>query len=179
MKVSEYLILFIIAYEQIHDGSLKMIGLQPKLDACGIWTEGYGHAMIINGKFARVEQYPTLESILPHQTIHNIEDAKKVLRIDIIKFESTVNRNLTRKVTQNQFDALVSFCFNCGFSKNLFKLVNQNTNQIAIKNFWINNYIKGNGKILLGLQYRRVDECEMYFNGDYKRDYKLSINLAA
>lgn len=175
MKSSSKLIEFITQYEQIHDGSLKMIGLQPKPDAVGIWTTGYGHAMIINGEFATVRKFQTLESILPYNKINTIDDAKNQLAIDITKFENTVNRNITRVLTQNEFDALVSFCFNCGFSQNLFKLVNLNTNKIAIKNFWTNNYIKAGGKVLKGLQYRRADEYEMYSMSDYNRDYKLSI----
>ena len=175
MQVTDKLIDFITQYEQVHDGSLTIIGLQPKLDAVGIWTEGYGHAMIINGKFAKKDKYPTIESILPFQTIRTVEEAKNLLKLDVRKFEQTVNRNLSRVVTQNEFDALVSFCFNCGFSQNLFRLVNENKNQIAIKNFWTNNYIKGGGKVLKGLQYRRSDEYEMYSMSDYKRDYKLSI----
>jgi GH24 family phage-related lysozyme (muramidase) len=33
-------------YESLNDGDLTLIGLQPKMDCCGIWTEGWGHAMV-------------------------------------------------------------------------------------------------------------------------------------
>jgi hypothetical protein len=29
-------------YESLHDGDLSAIGLQPKMDSLGIWTEGWG-----------------------------------------------------------------------------------------------------------------------------------------
>ena len=40
-------------YEGLHDGDLSKIGLQPKMDPSGIWTEGWGHAIHQNGKFIR------------------------------------------------------------------------------------------------------------------------------
>ena len=33
-------------FESLHDGDLHKIGLQPKMDSVGIWTCGYGRAMI-------------------------------------------------------------------------------------------------------------------------------------
>ena len=40
------MIKLISKYEGLHDGDLKEIGLQPKMDPVGIWTEGWGHAII-------------------------------------------------------------------------------------------------------------------------------------
>jgi hypothetical protein len=45
MKTSNVGIQLIQEFESLHDGDLTMIGLQPKMDPIGIWTEGYGHAM--------------------------------------------------------------------------------------------------------------------------------------
>ena len=48
--LNEELILWIVTYyESLHDGDLKMIGLQPKMCPVGIWTEGYGSAITIDG----------------------------------------------------------------------------------------------------------------------------------
>jgi len=38
--MNDNLIKLIVRYESLHDGDLKQIGLQPKMDPIGIWTEG-------------------------------------------------------------------------------------------------------------------------------------------
>ena len=45
MKTNQEGINLIKHFESLHDGDLKQIGLQPKMDPIGIWTEGYGRAM--------------------------------------------------------------------------------------------------------------------------------------
>ena len=45
MKTGKLGIKLIKEFESLHDGDLKKIGLQPKMDPIGIWTEGYGRAM--------------------------------------------------------------------------------------------------------------------------------------
>ena len=57
-------------YEQLHDGDLKAIGLQPKLCPADVWTVGYGRAIIdpstgkqlkgIENKNRAYELYPSL-----------------------------------------------------------------------------------------------------------------------
>ena len=83
------------------------------------------------------------------------------LLLDLLpKYEKTVNTNITIELNQNQFDALVSFCWNCGSSKTLFSLINQKSEQVY--DWWISNYIKGNGKILNGLVKRRKIEADLF-----------------
>ena len=69
-------------------------------DAVGIPTIGYGH----------------VENPIPPGGTRTItaEDAEQILREDLQRFEHDVNNMLTVEVTQNQFDALVSFAFNLG-----------------------------------------------------------------
>lgn len=175
MKVSKSLINFIKSYETLHDGDLTKIGLQPKLCPAGYWTEGYGHLMIINGKQATPKHFPSLESVIKHSTIHNELEAEEVLIKDIEEREIEVNKRLKVDVTQNEFDALVSHYFNCGYSETLYRLINTNACDSEVNNWFTTKYIRGGGVVLKGLQYRRFDECAMFFKGDYKRDYKLSI----
>lgn len=42
-------------FESLHDGDLTIIGLQPKMCPAGIWTEGYGNAIVdpLTGKFLK------------------------------------------------------------------------------------------------------------------------------
>lgn len=88
------------------------------------------------------------------------ERSTNLLKNTVRIFELIVNRNLTRTVTQNQFDALVSFCFNCGSSETLFKLVNENSPLLG--EWWKNHYITGGGVKLKGLIIRRAAEYELY-----------------
>ena len=42
------------------------------------------------------------------------EEAEALLVKDLKRFEDAVNRLITVELTQNEFDAIVSFAFNCG-----------------------------------------------------------------
>ena len=84
--------------------------------------------------------------------------AEALLRLDLDKFERAVN-SYERNWNQNQFDALVSFTFNCGVA-NLKRLVTNRTNaQIAQA---IVKYNKAGGKVLKGLVRRREAEQALF-----------------
>lgn len=106
------------------------------------WTIGYGHygADVHSGQ--RITQ----------------AQAEEYLKQDLSRFEKAVD-NLSRPLNQNQFDALVSFAFNCG-EGNLKKLCSGRTDaQIAEK---ILLYNKAGGKTLAGLTNRRKAERELF-----------------
>lgn len=175
-KPSLQVIVFIKHYEQLHDGSLKMIGLQPKPDARGIWTEGYGHAMVDrSGKFRTTKDYPTIQSILPYQTVYTEKEALYLLERDVNIFANGVNRRLKIKVSQHQFDALVSHAYNCGFSETLYRRVNSRASEKDIKSWFTTKYITADGQYLKGLQYRRNDEYQIWAGINYEREYNLSV----
>ena len=64
--------------------------------------------------------------------------------------------------TQNEFDALVSFTFNCG-KGNLNKLTGKGTRSKALIGQKILAYNKAGGKVLNGLVRRRQAEHDLYF----------------
>ena len=64
--------------------------------------------------------------------------------------------------TQNEFDALVSFTFNCG-KGNLTKLTGKGTRNKALIGQKILAYNKAGGKVLNGLVRRRQAEHDLYF----------------
>ena len=66
-------------------------------DSVGIWTIGYGHTgnNVIRGLI-----------ITPAQ-------AESLLRKDVHEAENDVKRQVKVQLTQNQFDALVSWTYNC------------------------------------------------------------------
>lgn len=97
--------------------------------------------------------------------------ADRYLQQDIVKFENYVNEIVKISLNQNQFDALVSFTYNCG-AGNLKKLIaGRNLNQIADA---ILNYNHSGGKELPGLTRRRKAERELFI----KRDVKIIIGSA-
>ena len=178
LRVSQKLLNFIRSYENLHDGDKSVIGLQPKLDARGkdpIWTVGWGHALVVDGKFATKSRFPTMADILPYNTVNTIEEADALLEKDITKFENLVKANLKIKVNQHQFDALVSHAYNCGISEGLYIRVN-NRAEKALKEFWLNRYITSGGIKLNGLIHRRIDEYEIWLGINYNREYKFTFN---
>ena len=107
----------------------------------GVWTIGYGHtAGVCKGMSITQEK------------------ADEYLKSDLAKFEKYVT-NTGLKLNQNQFDALVSFTYNCGHG-NLKKLINGRTlTQIAEA---ILLYNKSRGKVLSGLVRRRQSERALF-----------------
>jgi lysozyme len=104
------------------------------------------------------------QNVKLNQTITEIE-AENLLKKDLSSFENTVNYTC-KYVNQNQFDALVSFCFNCGsgaFIKSaLLKLIQEDPNNPLIRDEFM-KYVNSNGKTLPGLVRRRKAEADLYF----------------
>lgn len=157
MKTSEIGISLIKHFEGLHDGDLREIGLQPKKDPIGIWTEGYGMAMRDKkGNFLRGD-------VMPKPTIRTEFAADLLLKSTLSIYEEIVAKKITRPLKQNEFDALVSFTYNTGGSKTLFEMVN--SQNPLLKAWWISHYITGGGKQLKGLIERRRAEAKLYFFG--------------
>lgn len=116
----------------------------------GVWTIGYGHtAGVVQG-----------------QTLPSKEAAKALLKEDLKKYGGYVNACvrkglITFPLTQNRFDALTSFCYNCG-NGNLQKLVTgRDAATVADK---LLAYNKGGGKVLAGLTRRREEERALFLS---------------
>ena len=88
--------------------------------------------------------------------------AEELLKKDLIKFENAVNR-LNRDWTQSEFDALVSFAYNCG-TANLNRLV-KSRNKAQIANALL-LYNKAGGEVLKGLTKRREAERRLFLQND-------------
>ena len=105
-----------------------------------MYTIGWGHYGVVMG------------------TVWSQEKADSQLLLDLEKFEKAVNA-LGRDFNENQFSALVSFCYNAG-PANLKSLCKNRTNaQIADA---LLLYNKGGGKVLEGLNKRRRAERELF-----------------
>lgn len=163
MKTSQIGIDLIKYFEGLHDGDMSIIGLQPKMDPIGIWTEGYGRAMRDkNGKF--IKGIANKKLAYSRITIHTEAQAEKALVEDLKRFEKIVIRKLGVAILQNQFDAIVSHTYNTGGSATLFKLINARSKAYLIKNWIEGKYITADGVHLAGLVARRKAESKLYFH---------------
>jgi len=83
---------------------------------------------------------------------------------DMASFERSVRKLVTVPLTEHQFDALVSFAYNCGEGNlkksTLLKCVNRGDHKQAAAEF--HKWNKANGKALAGLTRRRASESLLY-----------------
>ena len=108
----------------------------------GTLTIGYGH----------------IAGVTVGQVISQAQ-AENMLKSDMAKYEKYVTDNVKITLNENQFSALVSFCYNCGVG-NLRTLVrNRTASQIAEA---ILLYNKAKGQVLKGLQRRREAERKLF-----------------
>lgn len=125
----------------------KYEGLRTKAYRCaaGVLTIGYGHT----------------KGVKEGMQITKAQ-AEAFLTQDLAVAEQAVNLYVKRyDLNQNEYDALVSFTFNCG-AGNLHKLLNKGLRtkkQIADKML---SYNKAGGKVLSGLVKRRNDERALF-----------------
>ena len=115
----------------------------------GVWTLGWGHT----------------ENVTPNQSITQ-EEADNLLINDMVKYENYVNNcgDLTFIPNQNQFDALVSFTYNCGQGSLSTLVQNRDANIVADK---LLLYVNGSNGVLQGLVRRREAERQLFLNGDF------------
>lgn len=123
--------------------------LEAYLDSVDIPTIGYGHT----------------RGIKLGQTITQ-EQADAFLEEDIHEFELAIQRLVHVNLTQNQFDALVSFTFNLGIGSlkqsTLLKKLNAGDITGAANEF--NRWVYAGGKKLTGLVKRRSAERLMFIS---------------
>lgn len=92
------------------------------------------------------------------------DQAFQLLRSDVTSREAAVDRSVTVALSQNEFDALVSFVFNLGTSafanSTLLKLLNQGRRVEAADQFL--RWNKAGGQVLAGLTRRREAERALF-----------------
>lgn len=173
MKISYQGLDLIKHFESLHDGDLTMIGLQPKMCPASIWTVGYGRALKDeNGKWLKGEankdkayaMYPNLTEL----------ESSIMLDEDCDEREDRLN-SINLNLTQYQFDALVSFIYNVGFTNfkksTLLKKVKDNPlNPLIVNSFlmWNKARVKGVLTVLPGLTRRRMSEAHLFLTGELK-----------
>lgn len=121
-------------------------------DGGGVWTIGYGTIRYPNGK--SVQKGDTCSQ----------DEAEQWLHDELLDSEDAVNNLVDVDLTQYQFDALVSFVYNCGQgafrSSTMRKLLNSSDYNGAALQF--PRWCKDNGQVVQGLLNRRKDEQRMF-----------------
>lgn len=120
----------------------------PYQCSADVWTIGYGHTKNVTKFHERISK----------------EYAEELLRKDLLDAEIAVDSYVKVPLTQNQFDALVSFVFNLGagsFKKStLLKKLNKGEyDQVPYE---LMRWNKAGGKVLTGLSRRRAAEAELW-----------------
>lgn len=119
----------------------------------GVWTIGYGHTKDVK-KGMKITQ----------------NQANELLEDDLKRIGNTIIQLVNVSMHQNQFDALVSFTFNCGSSalkrSTLLKKLNNKDYEGAANEFI--KWNKSNGKVLNGLVKRREEEKALFLKSSIK-----------
>ncbi len=174
MAISTKALELIKHYESLHDGDLKTIGLQPKMDPVGIWTIGWGHAVVdpVTKKMVRgQENYARALALFLGFDARQADD---LLLREYAAYEIAVRKELKVALNDDQIGALVAFSFNIGLPslRSSTALVKLNSGDIPGGGEWLLKWNKGtvNGvKVeLKGLTYRRMSERDLLVKGELK-----------
>lgn len=132
-------------------------GFSAKWYKCpaNVWTIGYGHTAA-----AGPPSYTPLQKITR-------EEGENILRSDLAKYEQAVMDAVNVPITDEQYSALVSFCYNVGpgaFKRSsVLKAVNSNRHDLVPSRLAL--FTQGGGKVLKGLVRRRQAEGQLYASG--------------
>ena len=118
-------------------------------DAVGVWTIGYGHTIDVKEGM----------TITQHQ-------CDVMLEVDIETYENYVNEQVNVSLTQNQFDALVSWVYNLGPTnlRNSTMLKVLNAGKYDEVPYQMKRWNRAGGQVLKGLVIRREAEAELFNN---------------
>lgn len=121
--------------------------LTPYFCPAGVLTVGYGSTV----------------EVVPGERISQAE-AEDRLQDDIEAAEKSINAAVTVPLTQNQYDALVSWTFNLGGKRlqesTMLKRINEGN--FAEASLELRKWDKGGGRVLPGLVQRRLAESRLF-----------------
>ena len=139
-----------IALIKHHEG----VRNKPYKCPAGLWTVGVGH-LIGDGKSLPKDWNKTF----------TVDEIDGILKRDLRRFELGVHKMLPNmSFRQYEFDALVSFCFNLGLGcfqrSTIRQALLRGDKKTAMES--LVKYCRAGGKILKGLQNRRLDERALF-----------------
>lgn len=144
MTHSPELVAFVAAWESLR--------LRAYDDGGGVWTIGYGHTKDVRRGDTCTE-----------------EQARAWLDDELTETSNAVEDMAPESLLQHEFDALVSFAYNCGapalHGSTLLARVNEGRMEDAATQFV--RWNKDGGKVVRGLLARRAGEVLMFTFGEY------------
>jgi lysozyme len=129
---------------------------QAYRDSGGVLTIGYGHTSMAGAPAVTAGMRVT------------IDEAESILRRDVAQFALVVRKALRVQLSERQFSALVSFCYNVGgasFARSSV-LLSVNSGDYAAVPRRLALWNKAAGKVLPGLIKRRAAEAAMFMSAD-------------
>jgi lysozyme len=139
-----------IALIKHHEG----VRSRPYRCPANLWTVGVGH-LIGDGKSLPDSWNRTFSQ----------EEIDGLLKSDLRRFELGVHKMLPNvPLRQHEFDAIISFCFNLGlgcFQRSTIRQALLRGDKTQAMESLV-KYCRAGGKILRGLQIRRLDERALF-----------------
>lgn len=169
-------------FESLHDGDLKKIGLQPKLCPAGVWTEGWGRAMIDPRNGRHLKGVANKDRAYQLTTIKDEKEAEVALWEDMWKLGAQrvikqIGQKNWNRLSHIQQGAIASFTYNCGTGNPPYKMwenvvlwLDKKMTDKQFQDYWDASIIRalnpktGNREILAGLVRRRKSESRLFFD---------------
>jgi len=151
-----------IAMIQHHEG----IRYKPYKCPAKLWTIGVGHVMYPEQGKLKVENRDEFLLRPEDNRVWTKDEVDGILRSDLARFERGVAQFCPVPLTQGMYDSLVSFSFNVGLGtlqrSTLRQKLLRGDKTSAGEEFL--KYCMAGGKILKGLQNRRIDERALFLS---------------
>jgi lysozyme len=131
-----------------------------------LWTIGVGHVMYPEQGRLKLEDRDAFQTRPEDMRVYPMQEVDDILKLDLQRFERGVERFCPVSLTQGMFDGLVSFSFNVGLGtlqrSTLRQKVLRGDKEGAAEELL--KYCMAGGKILKGLQNRRIDERALFLS---------------
>jgi lysozyme len=145
-----------------HEG----VRFKPYQCPAKLWTIGVGHVLYPNQGKMPIDQRGAYALHPEDNRSFSKDEVDGILRADLDRFERGVERFCPVPLTQGMFDGLVSFSFNVGLGtlqrstlrQKVLRLDKEGAAEELLK------YCMGGGKVLKGLQNRRIDERRLFLS---------------
>jgi lysozyme len=145
-----------------HEG----VRFKPYQCPAKLWTIGVGHVLYPNQGKMPIDQRGAYALHSEDNRSFSKDEVNAILRADLDRFERGVERFCPVALTQGMFDGLVSFSFNVGLGtlqrstlrQKVLRLDKEGAAEELLK------YCMAGGKVLKGLQNRRIDERRLFLS---------------
>jgi lysozyme len=145
-----------------HEG----VRFKPYQCPAKLWTIGVGHVLYPNQGKMPIDQRGAYALHPEDNRAFSKDEVDAILRADLDRFERGVERFCPVLLTQGMFDGLVSFSFNVGLGtlqrstlrQKVLRLDKEGAAEELLK------YCMAGGKVLRGLQNRRIDERRLFLS---------------